>query len=335
MLEIFLFIVLIILSAFFSGAETAFFSLQHSRIRMMQEEKKKNANIIAKLKKDPQRLLITILIGNNVVNLFTASYAAALALNFFGSIGIGIATGVTTIFILVFGEVLPKSIAYTYNTKITRWAAKPIYFCYILFYPISFFLLILNDKMSSILKIEPSRGVTEKEIIAMARLGVEGGEIDYREHEMIENVFEFDDVEVSEAMTPLYKVKMLNASVPVDNIAHFVSRSSYSRYPVFSGEQDNIVGYINVNQIMRALNSDKRDEPLGNFIFPIVSVSENRKIESVFRSMKKDKSHMYLVYRAENKKDLLGIITMEDILEEIVGEIEDETDKDREKENKN
>jgi len=300
--------------------------LHQSRVRTLQDEKKKNAGLIAKMKSDPQRLLVTILVGNNIVNILTASYAAVLATNFFGSLGLGLATGVTTILILIFGEVMPKSLAYTYNTKIALRSAKLIYLFFVIFYPITFFLLGLNRYINRKLRIKPQKGISEKEIIAMVRMGVESGAIDYEEHQLIENIFEFDDVKSGEVMTPLYKVKMLNGDVPVDQIAHFVSHSEYSRYPVYEGDKDNIIGYIHVNQIMKALNSKKRTKPIKNFILPIKSVPENRKVERVFRSMKKEQSHMYLVHRIGDTKDVIGLITLENILEEIVGEIADESD---------
>jgi len=299
----------------------------------MQKKKQNNAYLIAKLKSNSQRLLITILIGNNIVNIFTASYATVVATNIFGSLGIGVATGATTLIILVFGEVFPKSYAFTYNTEIAIFTAKPIYFFYILFYPLSFGLLNINDLVNRRLKSKPSTGVTEEEIITMARLGVESGAIKYKEHEMIENIFEFHDTEVGDVMTPMYKVKLINGDVPVDQIAYFVSHSSYSRYPVYEDDQDNIIGYIHVNQIMRALNSNKRTELVKKFRSPVSSVPDDRRVESVFRSMKSKKNHMYLVYRKGSENDVIGIITMEDILEEIVGEIEDETDKIRRKKN--
>jgi CBS domain containing-hemolysin-like protein len=273
-------------------------------------------------------------VGNNIVNLFTASYATVVATRFFGSFALGIATGATTLLILIFGEIFPKSFAYTNNEKIARLTAKYIYFFYVVLYPLTFLLLTLNDVLNKRFKGGPNTGVTEEEIMTMARLGVESGAIHYKEHEMIENIFEFHDAKVGDVMTPMYKVKLVNGDVPVDQIAYFVSHSLYSRYPVYEGDTDDIVGYIHVNQIMRALNSDKRDELVKKFMSPVTLVSEDWKVESVFRAMKKDKNHMYLVYRDGDKDDIIGIITMEDILEEIVGEIEDETDKRRMKKRK-
>ena len=287
----------------------------------------KNASLIRKLKSKPQRLLITVLIGNNVVNIFTASYATVVAISFFGSAGIGIATGMTTLFILIFGEIMPKSVAFANNMLIARITAKPLYILFVILYPISYVLVRLNRATSRIFKSTPNRGVSEEEIRVMSRLGVESGAIDYREHEMIENIFKFDDVLVDDVMTPIERAEMLDGSVPVEQIAYFVSHSGFSRYPVYDGNEDNIIGYIHVNQIMRALNSDERDKPVSKFMSPVTLVDEEVEIERVFRSMKKDKVHMYVVKSREDRKNVVGVITMEDILEQIVGEIEDETDK--------
>ncbi|PIR57759.1 MAG: hypothetical protein COU71_02295 [Parcubacteria group bacterium CG10_big_fil_rev_8_21_14_0_10_38_31] len=326
-MEIALFIFLIALSAFFSAAETAFFSLHQSRVRMMQESKKNNASLVRKLKSKPQRLLITILIGNNVVNIFTAAYATVMATKFFGSAALGVATGGVTILILIFGEIVPKSFAYSHNEKIARLFALPVYLVYIIFYPITFFLLKLNKFLNKIYKIKPSVGVTEDEIRTMARLGVENGAIDYREHEMIENIFKFDDVLVGEIMTPKYKIDVLNGETPVEQIAYFVSHSGFSRFPVYEdNDTDKIIGYIHVNQIMKALNSDERDRPIRDFVSPVEMVPEAMKIERLFRLMNKNQVHMYLVSKGENSNEIIGLVTMEDILEQIMGEIEDETD---------
>lgn len=293
----------------------------------MMEAKQKNAALIQKLKSRPQRLLITILIGNNIVNLFTAAYATVVAARYFGSAALGIATGGATLFILIFGEIVPKSFSFSHNEKIAVIVAWPLHVLDVAFSPISFFLLKLNGLMNKIFGTKAKSGVTEEEIMIMARMGVESGAIEYREHEMIENIFEFDDVPVGEVMTPRYKVEMVNGEAAVEQVAHFISHSGFSRFPVYEdNDTDRIIGYIHVNAVMKALNSDERDEPVKDFISPIDAVPESMKIERLFRLMKKNKTHMYLVHSDDDPNAIIGIITMEDILEQIVGEIEDETD---------
>jgi putative hemolysin len=143
-MEILIFIILIILSGFFSSTETAYFSLHSGQVRILQQKKKRNAALVSKLKSDSQRLLITILIGNNIVNLYTASLATVVAAQYFDSAAIGIATGTTTFFILIFGEIVPKSIAITHAQHIALFVAKPVYFLYIALYPLSTLLMKLN-----------------------------------------------------------------------------------------------------------------------------------------------------------------------------------------------
>jgi putative hemolysin len=327
-MHIIIFTILIILSGFFSSTETAFFSLHSGQIRLMQQKKRKNARIIAKMKHDSQRLLITILIGNNIVNLFTASLATVVAGQYFDSAAIGIATGVTTLFILIFGEIVPKSIAITHAEYLAQLVAKPVYALYIVFYPISTLLMKLNHFLSKLFGGQKKTlAVTEEEIRVMARMGVESGEIEYREREMIENIFRFDDIEVGDVMTPLYKVELLNGMVPVSQIAYFVANSRHSRFPVYDdNDTDDIIGYIHTNTILQVLNSDKRDKLVKDFISPITRIEETTKIERIFRSMKSSKNHMYMVHREGDEEDIIGLVTLEDLLEEIVGEIEDETD---------
>lgn len=317
--------ILLILSGFFSGIEAAFFSMHQSQVRLLESQKKRGARIVAFLKANPQRLLITILIGNNIVNLLAASLATVVAAQFFDSAAVGIATGATTFFILIFGEILPKSIALTHTKEVVLFAARPVYVLFYFFYPVSSLLIRLNKLLNRRIGKKQGTGVTEEEIRIMTRMGVENGSIDYWEREMIENIFRFDDIPVGEIATPLYKVEILNGAVPVDQITYFVSQSGFSRFPVHN-KSDDIIGYIHVNTLMQKLNSDERDTLVEEFASPIERIDENVKIERVFRKMKRDKVHMCLVHRHNKKDEIIGIVTLEDILEEIVGEIEDETD---------
>lgn len=328
MVYVIIFVSLVAFSAFFSITETSFFSLSQGQVKLMQQKNKKNANLIAKLKSEPQRLLATVLICNNVTNIYTASLATVVAIGAFKSSAVGIATGLSTFFILIFAEIIPKSIAITHARGVAQLVARPIYFFFILLYPISTLVLHFNVLLGKILhKSSDSVGVTEEEIRILTRMSVESGHIEYREREMIENIFRFNDTKVGDIMTPLYKVELLNGNVPVDQIAYFMSQSGHSRFPVYDEDAEDIIGYIHVNTIMRVLNSDDRDHLLKEFIVPIMRVDEKMELERVFRSMTKEKAHLYLVHKTGDTNDIVGLITLEDLLEEIVGEIEDETDK--------
>jgi CBS domain containing-hemolysin-like protein len=319
-----LFFALLVTAAFFSSAETAYFSIRQSQIRLMQEKKKKGADLAYRLKKEPERLLITILIGNNIAQFSAASIATVLGFEYFGSLGAGLATGAVTFVSLVFGDIIPKTTAIAHNTAFVRRYASPLYFFFIIFYPLVWFLLKLQNSLSIFLKVKHQAIVSEEEIRVMSRLGAEHGAIEYSEHEMIENVFKFDDVKVGDIMTSKNSIEALHGDVPIEQIAHFVSHSGYSRFPV--DDDGKIIGYIHVNQIMRALNSDERERPVAEFASPIQTLSENTTVDHVFLSMKKSRSHLYLIHSENEPEDIIGLVTMEDVIEEILGEIEDETD---------
>lgn len=325
----FYFFILIFLSAFFSACEIAIFSLSPAQVKLMQQKRLKNAHLVLYFKKHPYKTLITILIGNNVVNILSASLATFIAVNVFGSLGVGIATGLVTLFILIFGEITPKSFAQKNNQFIARLAAPVLYFLMIVLYPLVWVLREFNLTLLRIFKIKAASFVPEEEIRSLTRLGVEKGDIHYREHRLIEKVFRFNDIAVGEIMTPRYKMVVLNGDVPVEQIAHFVSQTGFSRYPVYENNEDNIIGYIHINDLMRVLNSDEREKLVKRLVRPIRRVKNLEKIEPLFRAILKDQDHLALVVRGVNRKEVVGLVTLEDILEELVGDISDETDEDR------
>ncbi len=321
-----LFIVLLFLSGLFSSAEIAFFSLSDAKVKTLVEKSKKNSKLIWKLKQKPQDLLITILIGNNIVNVYTASLATVITTKAFGSAGIGIATGVVTIFILIFGEITPKSIAQKHNVTIASLTAPFFIFLEQIFKPVIFLLTKFNDIILAKIKGENIAISSEEEIRAMARMGVETGSIDYIEREMIENIFKFDTTSVKQVMTPKYKIISLNGNVPIEQISYFLSQKGHSRYPVYIGNQRNFIGYVHIHDIMKYLNSEKRGYLVKKIVRPIQIVKDTYKIDRVFKTMLKTREHIALVSSAKNGK-IVGLITLEDIIEKILGNISDETDK--------
>ena len=325
--------ILIVLAALFAGGETALFSLRESQVRLMEFNKDRNAHIIGKLKRDPHRVLVTLLFGNTVVNITAGSLAAVVAADKTNSLGIGLTTGIVTLLILVFGEVFPKSFAISHNKVFAQFIAIPVYGIYLAFYPIASLFVVLEQFIQKISGSPHHDSVTEEEIRVMSDLGLEHGGIDNDERKLIDNIFQFDDIPVGKAMTKKDKIDALSGDVPITQIAYYVSQSGYSRFPVYEGNQSNYTGYIHTNDVMRVLNSDDREEPLIGYASPITRVSEETDIRQVFRQMTKERSHMYLVHKKDDPEEIAGLVTMEDILEEIMGEIEDEGDK-RESKNK-
>lgn len=325
------FVILLILSGLFSGAEIAFFSLTQAQARQLLDERQKHAQLLWRLKQQPQQLLITILVGNNIVNVLTASIATVLAVRLFGDAGVGIATGVVTLLILVFGEITPKSLAQKNNKYLSLKLAPLFYGLSIVFYPISIVLISFNNFIAAkLFKTTAHEGISEAQIRSLARLGVEAGTIDLHEHEMIRNVLEFDEIPTGEIQTPRYQMVALNGEVPIDQIAFFIAQTGFSRYPVYMGEEDNIIGYVHVNDVMKKLKSDERDELLKENVRPMKRVAESINIERLFRRMIKSHEHMMLVVRDTDHSEVVGLVTLEDVLEELVGEIRDETDRRKE-----
>lgn len=322
-----IFSVLILFSALFAASETALFSLRESQVRIMLKNKESGAHIITRLKGDPHRLLATLLSGNTIVNVTIGSLATVSAIEYSDSAGIGIIMGFATIIVLIFGEIFPKSFAITHNRQVARAVAYPIFFCYIIFYPITTIFVLIEKWIKKKTRASNQGAVTEEEIRIMSDLGLEHGEIDRRERQMIENIFNFDDILVGHIMTPSDLIDSLSGEVPVTQIAYYVSQSGFSRFPVYEGNQNHYVGYIHTNDVMRILNSDRREETLSNFVAPLRRISEKLNIEKVFRLMTRDRSHIYLVHKEGDPTLIIGLVTMEDILEEIMGEIEDEGDK--------
>jgi len=321
------FFVLIVLSGLFSSSETALFSLHESQVRLMIKKKEWNSSLIYRLRSDPQRLLTTLLLGNTIVNIMIGSLATVRAIEHADSIGIGFVTGIATLFVLLFGEIFPKSYAIMHKQTLSQFVAYPTYFFYILFYPLTGIFVWIEQKLRKATNA-PKRGlITEEEIRAMSDLGLEHGEIDHNERQMIENIFNFDDIPVGKIMTLKSKMEALSGDASVTQIVHHISQSGFSRFPVYEKGPTNFIGYVHTNDVLRTLSSDDRECALKNIITPLPSVDEKTPIRDVFRKMTLDRTHLSLVHKSGFQKDIIGLVSMEDIIEEIVGEIEDEGDR--------
>lgn len=277
--------------------------------------------LIKKMKKDPHRLLSTILIGNNIVNVGAAALATSLTISIFPNHAVGFATGIMTFFILVFGEVLPKSVATRNNIIIAKITIFPIYWLSILFFP---FLAFLNFIPKLTGRIKKSPGVTEEELMTFVEVVEEEGEIKEEEKELIHNIFELDDTNVSEIMTPRTDMFVVEAEekLRLDRII----QSGFSRIPVIEGDIDHVIGILNIKDLfMHQVTSDKEIEVRKIMTKPYF-VPENKKLDNLLHQFKKIKHHLAIVI--DEYGGVSGLITLEDALEEIVGEIRDETDKD-------
>lgn len=329
MLEQFILLfILLVLSGFFSSSETALFSISRTKVRHLAKMSGSANALIKKMKDDPHRLLSTILIGNNVVNVAASALATRMAIDLFqsysvgttSSYAIGTVTGVMTFLILVFGEVIPKSVATRNSVLIARIVIYPIYWCSILFWPIVIFLDFI-PKITG--KIKQTPAVTEEELMTFVEVVEEEGEIKEAEKELIHNIFEFDDTNASEILTPRADMFVIEADEPLDLKA--IAASGFTRIPVIEESIDNVVGILNVKDLLSQhadghITSDVRKLMRRPYFVP-----EHKKLDSLLKQFKKRKSHMAIV--VDEHGGVSGLITLEDAIEELVGEIRDETDK--------
>jgi len=316
--QIIFLLLLLFLSGFFSSAETALFSISRTRARHLSKEGGRTNQLIFRMKENPHRLLTTILIGNNIVNVGAAALATSIAISAFPNYALGLATGMMTFLIVVFGEVLPKSIATRNNILIARITIRPVFWLSILFFPIIKFLEFI-PRITGHIKKTPS--VTEEELMTFVEVVEEEGEIKEEEKELIHNIFEFDDTKASEIMTPRGDMYVIEADqeLKLDEIV----RSGNSRIPVIEGDIDHVIGILNIKDLFLYYASNKPID-IRKIMREPYFVPENKKLDSLLGQFKKRKTHMAIV--VDEYGGVSGLITLEDALEEIVGEIHDETD---------
>ncbi len=319
--QIFVLFVLVVLSGFFSSAETSLFSISKTKAIHLAKEGGATYKLIRRMKEDPHTLLTTILIGNNLVNVAAAALATSLAMTSFPNFAIGIATGVMTFLILVFGEVFPKSIATRNNILIARMAIHPIYWLSLLFYPIIKFLNFIPWLTG---RIRKPQALSEEELMTFVEVVEEEGEIKEEEKELIHNIFEFYDTNASEIMTP--RGDMFVVDINEDLKIEEIIDSGFSRIPVIQDDIDDVIGVLNIKDLFKHLAGGDKEIDIAQIMKNPYVVPENKKLDNLLQQFKKTKTHIAIV--VDEHGGVSGLITLEDALEELVGEIEDETDKD-------
>lgn len=315
--------VLVALSGFFSGGEIALFSVPDTRAEGMAEEGKRGSRALLKLKSNPDRLLITILIGNNVVNIGAASIATYAATEAFGSAGVGIATGVMTLLILFFGEIVPKSFAAANAESISLFIA-PVFLA--LSKALGILVVPLEKLTRAVLPdvSETIPTVTEAEIRTLTEIGHEGGEIDPHERQIIQQAFTLDTTQAWEVMTPRVGMLAWPADRSLAEIASDLQTVPFSRIPLYGDSLDDIAGILYVRDAYQALLSGQRDVKLADLAREVLFVPASVVLSQLLPEFQARRIHAGVVVDEHGGTD--GFITLEDILEELVGEIDDETD---------
>jgi len=320
-----IFILCLILSGFFSGSEVALFSITRAKVRTLVNEREPGSEALATLKKNPDRFLITILIGNNIVNILAASVATAVAIAFFGETGIAVsvATIVVVILLLVFGEIWPKMYASRNATSISLRFSPVILLLSQFFYPLIFIFNKIIGKMTGAGAFAHHM-ITEEEIKEWIDVGQEEGTIEKDEQEMLHSVFEFSDTRVREVMTPRIDVVMLEDTSTSDEALEIFKNTGFSRLPVWHENIDTIRGILNVKDAIFAVLEARDSVPVVDLISEPLFVPETKNIDDLLRELRVKKTHMAIVL--DEYGSFVGIITVEDILEELVGDILDEFD---------
>jgi magnesium and cobalt exporter, CNNM family len=330
-MEIVLLVVLFILSAFFSASETAFTSLTKLKVRRMVDQKVRGAKLVSELKDKPGDFLSTILIGNNLVNIMASVIATSLIISMFEEqawnmgMAVGTATGLMTFLILTFGEIIPKTVAIRKADRFALFSAPIIYGLGVLLKPLAYligficrpFIFILGGK-------SPEKGpfITEDEIKLIIAAGEKEGVIEEEEREMISSIFEFGDTVVREVMTPKPDISACQSDQTIEAIIKIIVESGHSRIPIYEGTLDNIIGLIYAKDVLQ----HGKGVSLKDILRPAIFIPETKKVSELLHEMQAARSHLAMI--VDEYGVTSGLVTLEDLVEEIVGEIHDEFERD-------
>jgi len=319
---------LIGLSGFFSGLEVALVGIRKSKVIQLFNEKKKGSKALHKLKTNPSWMMSSVNLGNNLVNVGASALATSLAIRLFGSDGLGIAVGVMTFVILVFGEITPKTYCNANSTKIAlRYAPVLLGFSYA-FYPIVKFFEIISK---GVVKLTGSSysppPITEEDIKGVIEQGLAEKALEKEEMELVHSALKFDDTVIRSVMTPRTKMFTLNSKMLLFEALPQINQSGHSRIPIFEENGDDIVGFIHAKDILKELEKDNDGISLKEIARKPVFASQEKMVSSLLKEMQGRKTHMAIV--VDEHGGVEGLVTLEDLLEEIVGEIEDESDQTR------
>lgn len=318
MLDFILLIIFLLLSAFFAAVEVATVSISKSKVHSLLEQKRKGANALYQIKQNPNRLLITILIGNNLVNIAAASVATAWAIELFGATGVGVATGVVTLLVLVFGDITPKTFALQNAETLALLFARPIQILETVLWP----AVILFEAISNLvnkLSGDKTNQLTEAELRSIITLGKEEGLLDLEAAERLHSVLDFETTTVKQIMTPNAQVITFAADITVEQFLDSVLDAPFDRYPLFEGNPEHIVGIVDVIDVVRAIKKDQSTKSLKEIKKDTFFVKQDARLDEIITLFRPKKTSMGIV--VDDRDRMVGVFTSQDIVEEIVGDI--------------
>lgn len=331
LIQIVVLVILLIGSSFFSASETALMSLSKIRIRHMQDEGIKGAKLVASLIDDSNKLLTSILIGNNVVNIAATSISTSLFIELIGPEGVAVATFIMTILVLLFGEITPKTIAANSSEKVSILVSKPIKVIIFLLTPVVWVFNLVTGVIFKILGVDNKNNqpyITEEELKTMVNVSHEEGVLEIEERQIINNVFQFGDMQAKEAMVQRLDMVAINIEDSYDEIIDMFKNEKLSRMPVYNESIDDIIGILNIKDVIFLDDEEIKNFDINKYIREPFFTYEFKKITQLLEEMKVDKTQMAIV--VDEYGGTSGLITIEDLVEVIVGDIEDEYDEEEE-----
>ena len=327
--QLIIIIVLIFLSGFFSSAETAFSTLNRVRMRNLEEEGSKKAARVNKILESYSKMLSAILIGNNIVNLTASSLTTAFVIGVCGNAYIGVGTGILTIVVLLGGEIIPKTWANLNSEKLALAYSSVIYALMKVMTPVIFIVDLLSNGILKLLHVDPNKKmdtITESELKTYVDVSHEDGQIESDEREMIYNIFEFSDTCVKDIMIPRTNMVTVNADESVNDLIKVFHESMYTRIPVYQEDKDSMIGFVNIKDLFIARISGQKNITLKSLLREAYYTYEYKKNADLLLEMR-EKS-MNVAFVLNEYGSTVGMVTLEDLLEELVGEIRDEYDED-------
>lgn len=313
---------LILMSAYFSATETAFSALNKVRLKKLASDGNKRAELTLNLAEKYEQLLSTILIGNNIVNITAASLGTVIFVRYLGDVGVSVSTVVITLLVLIFGEISPKILAKAAPEKFAMFSAPIIKLLIVVLTPINYVFTKWGRLVSKAAKTDDERGITEEELLTYVEEAEHDGGINQNEGDLIRSVIEFDDLEAVDILTPRVDVAALPITASTDEIMELFMETGYSRIPIYNGTIDDIIGILHYKDFHKQVIINGRS--VRSVLQPAIFIAESMKIADVLTVLKQAKSHIAVI--TDEFGGTVGIVTLEDILEELVGEIWDEHD---------
>ena len=315
--------VLLLFSGLFSGIETALMSLNMIKVKALLKQKKNGAEALYRIKQNPHKLIITILIGNNAVNIGAAALATVIFTNAFGSSGVGIATGVMTFLILVFGEITPKTYASQNSENISLFVARPIEILALVLSPLVIFFELISRGMTKILGSKVQKELSEEELQTIVTMGVKEGILDREAGKMIHNLLEFEGTKVTRVMTTRDSIHMINGKLKLKDVMNYVIKSHYSVYPIYMDNKNKIIGVLDVDDILKYVKQNRLNVKVKALARDVFFVPESKEIDDLLSEF--EGKHVPMAIVVDEYGAVSGLVTVEDILEEIVGDIFDKS----------